>query len=121
MGVTPLVGFQIPLLNTAVLLLSGVRVTWAHHSHEASKGRESNRSLLVTVLLGVTFLSLQGAEYYEAAFSLADGIYGSTFFLLTGFHGLHVIVGTAILLTALVRHFHQKASAEHHIGLLVSI
>lgn len=121
MGITPLVAFQIPLLNTAILLLRGVSVTWAHHSHEARKGLESNLSLAVTVLLGATFLLCQAAEYFEAAFRLADGIYGSTFFLLTGFHGLHVIVGTAILFTALVRHLKQRASAEHHIGLLVRI
>jgi len=120
-GITPLVSFQIPLLNTAILLLRGVRVTWAHHRHEANKGQESNVRLFLTVLLGATFLGLQGAEYFEASFSLADGIYGSTFFLLTGFHGLHVIVGTAMLLTAFVRHLKQKASAEHHIGLLVRI
>lgn len=120
-GVVPLAAFQIPLLNTAILLLRGVSVTWSHHSLEGGIKKEARLSLAVTVALGIFFLSLQKEEYYEASFRLADGIYGSTFFLLTGFHGLHVMVGAIILRIALFRLLAFKISSNHHIGLLVSI
>ena len=104
------------MLNTAVLLASGVRVTWAHHS--LIEGRRSNvlQGLLVTVLLGVYFTVLQGGEYIESSFSIADRVYGTTFFVATGFHGLHVLIGTTFLFVCLVRGYINHFSNGHHFG-----
>lgn len=115
-GIKTFDAFGIPLLNTLVLLSSGVRVTWAHHS--LMRGEHDNRvkRLLITVLLGVYFTGLQGIEYLEASFSFADRVYGSTFFLATGFHGLHVVVGTRFLLVCLFRLSRNVFSYRHHLG-----
>ena len=72
--------------------------------------------LTVTVILGFYFTLLQGLEYFEARFSFADGVYGSTFFIATGFHGLHVIVGSLFLMVCLVRHLKNEFRASHHFG-----
>ena len=72
--------------------------------------------LIITVALGVYFTILQGYEYYEASFSFAEGVYGSTFFIATGFHGLHVIVGTLFLLVCLLRHLKGEFRGSHHFG-----
>ena len=72
--------------------------------------------LIVTVGLGFYFTLLQGLEYFEASFTFADGVYGSTFFIATGFHGLHVIVGTIFLLVCLIRHTKSEFRASHHFG-----
>lgn len=95
--------FRIPLLNTTILLSSGITVTWAHH--RLLNKNYSNRflSLSLTILLGIYFTILQFSEYISAPFSFSDSVYGSTFFILTGFHGLHVIIGTLFLLINLLR------------------
>nr|YP_001648731.1 cytochrome c oxidase subunit III [Antrokoreana gracilipes]ABC55883.1 cytochrome c oxidase subunit III [Antrokoreana gracilipes] len=108
--------FQIPLLNTAVLLASGVTVTWAHHSLMEGSSTQGGQALLLTVLLGVYFTFLQGFEYQEASFSIADSVYGSTFFMATGFHGFHVLVGTSFLAICLCRHMSLHYSTSHHFG-----
>lgn len=121
-GLWPPVGIQVfnafgvPLLNTIVLVSSGVRVTWAHHALMAGAFLETAWGLGVTVVLGVYFTILQGLEYYEASFRFADGIYGSTFFIATGFHGLHVIIGTLFLLVCLGRHLGGEFRRNHHFG-----
>ena len=97
LGILPLEVYSIPLFTTVILLSSGVSVTWAHHSLINNFFIDSILALGFTVLLGVYFLAIQYVEYSERAFSLADGIYGTTFFLCTGFHGFHVIVGTLYL------------------------
>lgn len=74
------------------------------------------KGLLITVILGLYFTSLQALEYYEASFRLADGAYGSTFFVATGFHGLHVIVGTLFLMVCLFRAYKGAFRAIHHFG-----
>lgn len=107
---------QIPLLNTAVLLASGVTVTWAHHSLMESNYSQSVQALFFTVLLGVYFTILQGYEYMEASFSISDSVYGSTFFMATGFHGLHVLIGTRFLLVCLFRLLGSQFSRSHHFG-----
>lgn len=115
-GTHPFNAFQVPLLNTIVLLSSGVRVTWSHHA--LMRGNHSNAviSLMITIRLGVYFTSLQGLEYYEASFRIADRAYGSTFFLATGFHGLHVLVGRRFLLVCLKRIVVGEFSNMHHFG-----
>lgn len=108
--------FQIPLLNTAILLASGVRVTWAHHSLIEGDWTSGVYALGVTVGLGIYFSLLQGFEYYEAGFRIADSVYGSVFFMATGFHGFHVLIGSTFLLVCLIRHLGGQYSRGHHFG-----
>lgn len=119
-GVATLRAFQVPLLNTSVLLLSGVRVTWAHHAIEEGKYKSAIIGLLLTTLLGVYFLFLQFGEYKETSFSIADSVYGSTFFMATGFHGLHVIVGATFLFVCLIRIILYHFNTTHHVGFLAA-
>nr|ALO76658.1 cytochrome c oxidase subunit 3 [Ceratocanthus sp. CER01] len=107
---------QIPLLNTLILLTSGLTVTWAHHSLMENNFKQATQGLLLTVLLGFYFTLLQGYEYVEAPFTIADASYGSTFFMATGFHGLHVIIGSTFLLMCLLRHLNNHFSSIHHFG-----
>jgi cytochrome c oxidase subunit 3 len=109
--------FKVPFLNTMILLLSGVTVTWAHHALLEGKRAVMVRALTITVLLGLTFTSLQAYEYSEAPFHFAGGgIYPSVFFLATGFHGFHVIVGTTFLLVCLLRARAGGFTPEKHFG-----
>ena len=115
-GVLVLNPFEVPLLNTAVLLASGVTVTWAHHALIEGERNGGLQGLLFTVLLGIYFTFLQAGEYYEASFSIRDSVYGRTFFVATGFHGLHVLIGTRFLLICLIRHYLHHFSSGHHFG-----
>nr|YP_214880.1 cytochrome c oxidase subunit III [Nesomachilis australica]AAV50268.1 cytochrome c oxidase subunit III [Nesomachilis australica] len=115
-GITPFNPFQIPLLNTAILLASGVTVTWSHHSLMKSNHLQTLQSLTLTVILGLYFSALQAFEYFEAPFTIADAVYGSTFFMATGFHGIHVLIGTTFLLVCLMRQYFLHFSANHHFG-----
>lgn len=108
--------FQVPLLNTVILLASGVRVTWAHQSILSENWVGAKNSLITTWILGIYFLILQGFEYYIAAFGIRDSVYGSTFFIATGFHGFHVIVGTLFLLVIWFRVLNRHFSRRHHFG-----
>ena len=103
-----------PLSPWGVLLSSGVTVTWAHHSLLCGNYSEGLWGLLFTVLLGGYFTVLQAMEYLEARFSLRDGVYGTTFFVATGFHGLHVLIGRTFLLVCLVRHVFLVSIAFRH-------
>ena len=107
---------DVPLLNTLILLTSGFTVTWAHHDIRAGNNGHAARMLLITVLLGLSFTGLQAVEYAEAAFSLSDGIYPTTFYLATGFHGFHVIVGTIFLAVCLLRTLKGHFKPDHHFG-----
>jgi cytochrome c oxidase subunit 3 len=115
-GISSFNPLQIPLLNTAVLLASGVTVTWAHHALIVSDYKQGFQGLFFTVLLGVYFTILQGYEYVEAPFCIADSVYGSRFYMATGFHGLHVIIGTSFLLVCLMRMGANQFSIGHHFG-----
>lgn len=114
--ITPFNPFQIPLLNTIILISSGVSVTWAHHALIENNNSQTTQGLFITIILGFYFTILQAYEYFEAPFTIADRIYGSTFFIATGFHGLHVIIGTLFLLTCLIRHLNNHFSKNHHFG-----
>nr|YP_007517101.1 cytochrome c oxidase subunit III [Procecidochares utilis]AGG10664.1 cytochrome c oxidase subunit III [Procecidochares utilis] len=116
MGITPFNPFQIPLLNTMILLTSGVTITWSHHSLLENNYSQTTQSLFFTILLGIYFSILQTYEYMEAPFTIADSIYGSTFFMATGFHGIHVLIGTTFLLVCLIRHLNYHFSKNHHFG-----
>nr|UFR82869.1 cytochrome c oxidase subunit III [Jumnos ruckeri] len=115
-GITPFNPLQIPLLNTLILLTSGLTVTWAHHSLMENNFTQTTQGLFLTVVLGIYFTMLQAYEYIEAPFTIADSVYGSTFFIATGFHGLHVIIGTTFLLVCLLRHMNNHFSCIHHFG-----
>ena len=106
--------WHLPLLNTMILLLSGCTVTWAHHSLLEGKQKDLVKALAITVLLGLSFTAVQAYEYSVAPFKFTGGTYPSTFFLATGFHGFHVIVGTIFLAVCLFRamkgHFQPNGS-----------
>nr|YP_009692001.1 cytochrome c oxidase subunit 3 [Paradyschiria parvula]QEG77636.1 cytochrome c oxidase subunit 3 [Paradyschiria parvula] len=108
--------FQIPLLNTMILLTSGMTVTWTHHNLLNNKFNLSTQSLFITIILGIYFTILQSYEYIESQFSISDSIYGSIFFMATGFHGIHVIIGTLFLITCLIRHLKFHFSKTRHFG-----
>lgn len=115
-GIEPFNPFIIPLLNTAILLSSGVTVTWAHHSLIENNYTQTTQGLFFTVILGIYFSILQAYEYVESPFTIADSVYGSSFFMATGFHGLHVLIGTTFLLVCLIRHINFHFSSTHHFG-----
>jgi len=111
----------VPLLNTLILLLSGISVTWAHHAILLGNYIQVIFSLILTVSLAILFTNLQICEYLEAEFSLSDGIYGSVFYLTTGLHGFHVLVGTLFLIVCLIRVYLGHFSRSHHLGFEAAI
>ncbi len=120
-GIIPINPFQIPLLNTIILLSSGISVTWAHHSLLNNKLRRTKLALWTTIILGIYFTLLQGWEYWDASFNFSDSIFGASFFIATGFHGLHVAVGTIFLIISLNRLSINLFSRYHHLGFEISI
>jgi len=116
-GIHTFDAFKIPVINTMILLLSGCTVTWAHAAVIEGDRATSVKALMITVLLGMSFTCLQAYEYSEAPFHFAGGgIYPSVFFLATGFHGFHVIVGTIFLFVCLMRAKAGAFSPERHFG-----
>jgi cytochrome c oxidase subunit 3 len=111
---TPMGAWGLPAINTLILLLSGATVTWAHWGLLKNNRKQLTIGLVLTILLGVTFLFLQAHEYAEAGFTIRTGIYGTTFFMLTGFHGLHVTMGAIMLTIILFRVLAGHFNAEHH-------
>lgn len=91
------------MLNTLILLCSGATVTYAHHAITCGKKTEAVLGLILTVVLAIIFTGFQAFEYVSANFSISDGIYGSAFFMATGFHGFHVLIGTIFLIVCLFR------------------
>uniref|UniRef100_A0AAU6PBE5 Cytochrome c oxidase subunit 3 n=1 Tax=Amblyseiulella paraheveae TaxID=3049516 RepID=A0AAU6PBE5_9ACAR len=108
--------FHIPILNTTILLTSGISVTWAHNCILNSKYSSSSSSIFITIFLGCFFSMIQSIEYYSADFSINDSVFGSTFFILTGFHGLHVLIGTLFLTVSLMRILYSHFNSNHHFG-----
>ena len=115
-GVTVMDPWSLPLLDTFLLLCSGTTVTWAHHSLIHGDRRGLKLGLLLTILLGLSFTFCQGWEYVHAPFAFKGGIYGSTFFMATGFHGFHVIVGTIFLTVCLIRATRGDFTPRQHFG-----
>jgi len=115
-GVETFDPFDIPFINTLILLLSGCTVTWAHHALREGRKDQMVLGLGLTVVLGVLFTALQVYEYSHAAFGFSDGIYSSTFYMATGFHGAHVIIGTTFLLVCWFRARRDQFTADHHFG-----
>lgn len=120
-GINALDPFEVPLLNTAILLSSGATVTWSHHALVSGDRSNAIIGLFITIALGIVFTILQGLEYYEASFTIADSIYGSIFFVATGFHGLHVIIGTLFLLVCFIRILKHHFTKHHHSGFEAAI
>ncbi|MBX6425364.1 MAG: cytochrome c oxidase subunit 3 [Variibacter sp.] len=108
--------WHLPLLNTLILLTSGTTVTWAHHAllHDDRDGLK--KGLICTILLGLLFTCVQAYEYSHAAFSFSGHIYGATFFMATGFHGAHVIIGTIFLIVCLARAYAGHFTPKQHLG-----
>ena len=115
-NIIPFDPFHLPYFNTLVLLLSGTAITWAHHALLENNRKEMLQGLGVTIALGLSFTTVQGIEYAHAAFSFKDGIYPSTFFMATGFHGFHVIVGTIFLMVCWIRAYRSEFTPDHHVG-----
>jgi cytochrome c oxidase subunit III len=115
---TPMHAWGIPAINTLILLSSGVTVTWAHWGLVANKRQQLIIGLALTVALGLLFISLQAYEYAEAYshmnLKMTTGVYGSTFYMLTGFHGFHVTLGATMLIVILVRAMKGHFTAERH-------
>jgi cytochrome c oxidase subunit 3 len=110
----------LPLVNTILLVSSSFTLTWAHHALRKGDRSKLKLGLGVTILLGAAFLTLQAEEYVHAynelGLTLGSGIYGATFFMLTGFHGAHVTMGTIILTVMFIRILRGHFDAEHHFG-----
>lgn len=115
-NIIPFDPFHLPYFNTLILLLSGTTVTWAHHALLENNRKDMLKGLGFTIALGLLFTSVQAIEYAHAAFSFKDGIYPSTFFMATGFHGFHVIVGTLFLAVCWLRAYRNEFTPNHHVG-----
>ena len=108
--------WHLPLLNTLILLLSGTTVTWAHHALLENDRNGLKWGLILTCALGALFTGVQIFEYQHAAFAFKSSIYGATFFMATGFHGFHVLIGTIFLIVCLVRALKGHFTSERHLG-----
>ncbi len=108
--------FHLPLINTLILLLSGTTVTWAHHAIAKADYNGAKLGLLLTVVLGAIFSFFQVLEYQHAHFSYDGSLYGGAFFMATGFHGAHVVIGTLFLAVCLLRLLAGNMTAEKHLG-----
>ena len=115
-GVTTFDPFHLPLMNTLVLLLSGTTVTWSHHALQHGDMKGAKLGLIVTIVLGLCFTALQVLEYSHAGFSYDGTLYGSAFFMATGFHGAHVIIGTIFLTVCLIRMYAGNLTPKKHLG-----
>lgn len=108
--------YFIPLINTIILLSSGIRITWCHYSLINKNKNNSVIRILITIILGLIFSLFQYIEYLEASFTISDSVYGSIFFIATGFHGFHVLVGTIFLIINYFRILNNNYSSIHHFG-----
>jgi cytochrome c oxidase subunit 3 len=108
--------WEVPLVNTIILLSSGATVTWAHHAIISGQRKEALIGLFFTLVLAILFTTLQALEYSHAPFTISDGVYGSSFYMATGFHGFHVIIGTCFLTVCTWRLYLNHFTREHHFG-----
>jgi cytochrome c oxidase subunit 3 len=115
-GIEPINPFELPLLNTVILLSSGATITYAHHSLIQGKRAGALYGSIATIFLAIIFTVFQGIEYSVSSFTISDGAFGTCFFFSTGFHGLHVIIGTIFLSVAFWRIFAYHLTDNHHLG-----
>lgn len=120
-GISVLDPWGLPLWNTVILLSSGVTITCAHRAILVGERTMTNNGLITTIFYGILFTIIQYYEYKMAPFSINDSIYGSLFFMLTGFHGIHVLIGSIFLLICLYRQINYQFTRIHHVGLECSI
>jgi cytochrome c oxidase subunit 3 len=121
MGIDAINPFELPALNTVLLLSSGVTVTYAHHSLIQGNRSGALYGTALTILLAVIFTALQGVEYTVSSFTISDGTFGSCFYFGTGFHGIHVMIGTAFIAVGLWRILAYHVTDNHHLGFEASI
>jgi len=117
--VTPNI-WLIPLLNTFLLIFSGITLTWAHHAIIERNRIESIAGFILTIVAGTLFLGLQYFEYTETTFTISSSVFGSIFFLLTGFHGMHVLIGLTFIIICFIRHIQYHFTSSHHVGFEVA-
>jgi len=115
-GINPVNPFELPLLNTVILLSSAATITYAHHSLIFGERIGALYGSIVTGALAGIFTVFQAIEYNVSSFTISDGAFGSSFFFGTGFHGFHVIIGTVFLLVALWRIYEYQLTDHHHVG-----
>ena len=121
LGILSLDPTALPLVNTILLLSSGVAITWGHRSIEIGHRHQSINALVLTIIYGIFFSIIQLHEYHITIYSLYDSVYGTCFYLLTGFHGLHIVVGTVFLVVCLVRLISYHYTSNHHVGYVCCI
>ena len=121
MGIETINPFELPLLNTVILLSSGITITYAHHSLIKGNRQGSIYGTSLTIILAVIFTVCQYIEYSVSSFTISDSTYGSCFYFGTGFHGLHVIIGTAFISVGLWRVLAYHSTDNHHLGFEASI
>nr|QIK02032.1 cytochrome oxidase subunit 3 [Columbicola macrourae] len=119
-GVESLSFLSVPMLNTILLLSSGVSITWAHHGLISSNMSTAMSGLMWTISLGVIFTLFQMTEYLECNFTIADSVFGSVFYIATGFHGIHVLVGTIFIITSTIRILLLLMTNKNHLGFEMS-
>lgn len=110
------IGLKLPIVNTIILLSSGATITLAHLYIIQGNKQKAIESLLVTLIFALVFTAIQFYEYKNAPFSISDGVYGSVFYILTGFHGLHVIIGTIFITVQLIRLIKEHFDRHNHLG-----
>ena len=115
-SITVIPTFGIPLTNTFLLLSSGFTVTWAHHAIIVRAKKQALIGLIFTLILAILFTGLQALEYIDSPFTISDSVYGSCFFMTTGFHGFHVIIGTIFLFVSFIRIVLNHFTSTHHFG-----
>jgi cytochrome c oxidase subunit 3 len=115
-GIIAINPWHVPLLNTFVLVTSGAYVTWAHYAILAGYRKESINALIYTIIFAAFFTFLQAYEYSVAPFNISDSVYGSVFYMTTGLHGSHVLIGTIFLIICLFRHLAHHFTRTHHVG-----
>lgn len=119
-GIEVLNAWEVPFLNTRILLTSGAAVTWSHHARADGEDEEDRdeavMGLIVTVGLAARFTLRQVFEYVNATFTISDSVYGSTFYMATGFHGFHVLIGTIFLAVCRLRMIENHRTKQHHFG-----
>ncbi|WP_136634725.1 cytochrome c oxidase subunit 3 [Pseudooceanicola onchidii] len=126
-GVWPPAGIEtfdpwhLPLINTLILLCSGAALTWSHHALVHENNRQDMKwGLMLAIALGALFTVFQVYEYGHAAFGFSGNIYGATFFMATGFHGFHVLIGTIFMIVCLFRVYAGHFTPAHHVGFEMS-
>jgi len=116
MGIVPLNAMEVPLLNTVILLTSGATITVAHYAILAENAKLALQGFAGTIVLAVLFTGIQAYEYIHASYDISDSVYGSIFYMSTGFHGFHVLIGTIFITVNMFRFMRGHFSAQKHLG-----